>query len=143
MHAAGIAQLVRRLEAAGLASLEVEGPGLSLRLALAPRDDGSARRVLAVTATADGIDDAASGVVAKAPVAGVLRLRHPHAREPFAKLGAEVAAGRVVALLEIGTIFVPVVAQADGVLGRLHAAPDALVGYGAPLFEVFAAPGHA
>ena len=137
MRVDDVRQLARWLEEAGLAELELEGPDLRLRLVL---DGGATRAAAAPTlaiAAAD-LPDAVIGRVVSAPVAGVLRLRHPHAAASLAELGDMVAPGAVIGLLQIGLIFAPVVAPVGGMLVRILALPDDLVGFGAPLFEIVA-----
>lgn len=129
-----IRQLVAWLEAAGLSTFELEGPEVRLRLVLG--QPGSRPGAASIAVSRHDLGDAVAGCVAVAQVAGVLRLQHAVDDAPFAELGDEVAAGRVIALLQIGTIYAPVVAPVSGVLVRLLALPGRLVGFGAPLFEI-------
>ncbi|MBL8697646.1 MAG: hypothetical protein JNK67_04710 [Alphaproteobacteria bacterium] len=138
MEIGDIRQVLQWLEAAGLESIEIDGPGLRLRIARGGH--ASSGRGLTVSVTPDGLADAPAGHKVTARVAGVFRLRHPYAARPIVELGASVAAGAVIGLLQIGTIYAPVTARVAGIVGRLSAVPDSLVGYGTPLFEIFDLP---
>jgi acetyl-CoA carboxylase biotin carboxyl carrier protein len=110
-----IDQISAWLEGSGITLLELHGPAGSVRL----------------------VNDAASSRVAvTAPCVGVFLHRHPLSQAELAPPGAQVGAGQVVGLLQIGVLLVPVTAPRDGRVVARAAEHGAVVGFGAKLIEL-------
>lgn len=118
-------QLARWLAAADVDGIEIDAPGLQLRMVRGA--DGY--RV-------DTGDVAA--VAALAHCAGIFLDRHPVGADSVARPGARVRAGDLVGLLQIGLVLAPVVTPVAGTVGRALIAPGALAGYGTRLVEIIA-----
>lgn len=85
--------------------------------ATGPRRDSADR-----TVTADG--------------AGLFRPANRPGGAPLAGPGTSVAAGQVLAMLQVGAAMLPVTAPAAGRIEAVMADDGALVGYGTPLFRL-------
>jgi acetyl-CoA carboxylase biotin carboxyl carrier protein len=118
-------QVVRWLEDARIGELEVE------------RDDGRMRIVLQEgAAESPEIDADGERVIVAAEVPGLFLVQHPQHAGPIVTPGAAVRAGDVIALIQIGSIYAPVVAGIDGTVAKILAMPETLVGFGTPLLEI-------
>ncbi|MES2711525.1 MAG: acetyl-CoA carboxylase biotin carboxyl carrier protein subunit [Pseudomonadota bacterium] len=118
-----IRQIADWLAEAGLAELELTGPGTRLKLTV-----GAVR-----PADAAGPAPTLPGVVA--PGTGLFMAVHPSRDAAFVSPGQRVMAGQLVALLQVGALLQPVAAPADGIVGHCLAAPGTLVGFGTPLMD--------
>jgi biotin carboxyl carrier protein len=114
----------------GLAAIEVEEAGQSLRLVM---DRPIAASPVRAASTA-AVDDAS--VVAKADVAGHFLAAHPWRAKPFVEAGQRIQAGAIVGLVKVGLIYAPVVAPAAGVVDAVIAETGAPVGYGTPIARI-------
>ena len=129
---AEIEALLAAMERHGIERIELEDADGSLSLGLPPA-------AALVRAPASEPSDSSSGnpaPVAKATIAGRFLPAHPWRAKPFAEIGQQVAAGEIVGLVQVGCLYVPVTAPANGVVASVMAEPDALVGYGTPLFRL-------
>jgi len=70
-----------------------------------------------------------------APSVGIFHGTHPLQTAPLAEPGQRVTAGDAVALLQIGSLLVHVVAPQDGTLLEVLAEDGAAVGYGTALMR--------
>ncbi|MFO1273980.1 MAG: biotin/lipoyl-containing protein [Rubrivivax sp.] len=104
------------LQATDIGLLELRGPGttLSLRNEAAPAPE----------------------VTVAAPSVGVLLHRHPLRADDLVAPGAPVAAGQVLALLQVGPLLLPVAAPANGHFGAWLAPHGTAVGWGTPLAAI-------
>lgn len=118
-----ISTLTAWMRDAGIGELELTGPEARLRLSL---EDGA--DVVVETA-----DPAPAVEIIAAPTVGVFLHRHPMSDVPLVEVGTEVAAGRIVGLLAIGSLLVPVVAACDGILAEMTCAHGETAGYGTAL----------
>lgn len=114
--AAWIPLLTGWLAGTDLANLELDGPdGLRLRLVRAPQGGAAAGTVVchaegAAASTAAPRGASVDGSVLRAGAAGVLRLVHPLQTAPLVQPGQAVQAGQVLALLQLGSLLLPVCA---------------------------------
>ena len=114
--------------------LEIDGPGVSLRLRR-----GHAAAAVAATAAAatpPAAVESAAPPTARAPMAGVFLHRHPLQAAPLATVGETVAAGQVIGLVQAGLLLMPVVAQAAATVLALAVPHGATVGYGDTLLQL-------
>lgn len=72
-------------------------------------------------------------VLIRAPIAGVLLTRHPWRDERFTEVQSEVIAGEILAVVRIGTIYVPVTAPSDGRIAEILVPAETIVEYGTSL----------
>lgn len=151
-----IRQLASWLAASGMRSIEIGRPGTTVRLKIDDRcyfDRESDRErdedapsfsssVAGFTPEPDVRERQArqerlahtTHVTAK--TAGVFLASHPVRSTPLVAPSARVAQGEVIALLQVGHLYLPVVAPLAGRVMQRIAVPGATVGYGTPLFEI-------
>lgn len=122
-----LADLARRLAAAGIAELEVRAGPDRWRLVV----EAAPPPAVAMAARPPEAFALAAGI-------GRLRLAHPRGGRPAAE-GDAVRRGQVVAWLQAGPLLQPVLAGDDGRLGPPLLAEDALVGHGDRVFAVLPA----
>ena len=129
---ADIERLAQILQRSGVASIEIEEEGVSLRLVMEAEEQTAASPAYAVQ-----INE--GPVVAKADVAGVFVAAHPWRATPFVEPGQAIEAGAIVGLVKIGLVYVPVLSPAAGIVEAIVAEPGTTVGYGTPIVSVRAA----
>lgn len=100
---------------AGLGEIELEQPGLRLRLVF--QSTGSLHLV-------------------RSPTAGRFLDRHPARPDPFARPGDRVGARDVIGLIQIERLYRPVIAGRAGVLMRLLVETGRLIDADVPLAEI-------
>ena len=122
-----IYSLADLLDGTSIVSLTLTGQGETITL----RRDGAATPTPATV-------EAAPTLSIRSPSVGIFRTHHPMKSEPLAEPGRAVAAGDVVGLIQIGSLYVHVPAPAAGTVTASIAADGAVVGYGAPLTEFHA-----
>lgn len=127
-----IARLAQILESSGVDTIEIEEPGLALKLVLdtAARIAASASPAAATAAAGDHF------VMAKADVAGYFRAGHPWQDKPFVAPGQRIEAGATLGLVKIGLLYAPVVAPTAGIVDAVIAETGAMVGYGTPIVRI-------
>jgi biotin carboxyl carrier protein len=125
-------QVVQWLEDARIGEFEIESDDRRLHLVL----QSDVRQESPVSVTIDDGEDRGDGVIIAAEVAGTLLVQHPQHASPIVSVGGPVRAGDVIALIQIGSIYVPVVANTDGTLAKILTVPQTLVGFGTPLLEI-------
>lgn len=123
-----VRQLAQWLSGTGIDLLELSGPGRLIRL----RRNESGLHVAEPLAA----EPSSSATLVRAGSVGVLLHAHPLREQPLVRVGDEVAAGQVLALLKIGLLLLPVQAPHAGILTRVFAADQTTVGWGEPLFEL-------
>jgi acetyl-CoA carboxylase biotin carboxyl carrier protein len=124
LDAALVETLSRWLAATDIDRLDLTGPEGSLTL----------HRGGAAPPEAHTPEPAAIDVVA--PALGLFLDRHPLATRPFVELGEEVAAGELLACLQVGALLTPVRAPQAGIVAVRVPVAGALVGYGTILFRL-------
>ncbi|APO72486.1 hypothetical protein IE4872_PD01969 (plasmid) [Rhizobium gallicum] len=129
---ATIAALTDALTAAGVDGLEISRPGGQLRIVVT-KEGGT--QVARSRNAHQGLMAALSAIV-KAPMAGRFCVSHPAAPVDVKQLPHEVSDKDVIGFIRIGSVLLPISAGRSGLLTRLLAERDALVGFGDPLFEI-------
>ncbi|MBR0688181.1 hypothetical protein JQ594_19795 [Bradyrhizobium manausense] len=127
-----IARLARVLAKSGVDTIEIEEPGLTLKLVV----DTGARIAASAKPAGTATPAADNSVVAKADVAGHFLAAHPWQDKPFVAPGQRVEAGAIVGLVRIGLLYAPVVAPAAGTIDAVIAETGAMVGYGTPIVRI-------
>jgi acetyl-CoA carboxylase biotin carboxyl carrier protein len=115
--------LARKMQRSGLNSLALEGKQWSVRLTFAtttphpspvlPREDASP-----VTQ------------VIGAPLPGTLLRRHPHSQQDFVQPGQQVEPQALLAMVQVGPLYVPVLSPAKGRVQQLSPSSHTPVEYG-------------
>ncbi|MCZ4431216.1 acetyl-CoA carboxylase [Agrobacterium sp. SOY23] len=129
---ATIAALTEALTAAGVDGIEISTPKGHLRLVVSTGNSAQAASVVK-TSTAE---TAAATVIVKAPMAGRFCSSHPSALAETGHLPRAVTSADILGFIRIGSVLLPVSSGRPGVVKRRLAEPDALVGFGDPLFEI-------
>ena len=124
-----IERLAQILERSGVASIEIEENGQSLKLVMETGKPMASSSML--VAPTDPSHQAA--IVAKADVAGVFVAAHPWREKPFVEPGQAIDAGAIVGLVKVGRLYVPVLAPAAGIVDSIVAEAGAIVDYGTPI----------
>ena len=127
---AEIRQLADWLGATDLGLFELVTPGGTLWLAR-DRVTGAFVEVEGRPAVATRQASAERAVIA--PSVGVFRRAHPLDPLALPALGARVAAGQAIGLLQVGPLLLPLTAPCDGIVTAIQADEGAAVGYGQPL----------
>jgi acetyl-CoA carboxylase biotin carboxyl carrier protein len=122
MDTAELEQIAKWLRAASLSSIEIECPGYSIRISVAPTGPALPQQAPARTTTATTI--------------GAFLDRHPLRAAALAQIGANVEPGTVVGLVKNGRLLTPVIATLSGTVARILAAPGSPVDYGRPVVEI-------
>ena len=127
-----IAALAEALTAAGVDGIEISKAGVNLRLVVSKAGGAD------VTLTGSARPDLsrAPTVTVKAPMAGHFCPSHPSALIDAEHLPRSVCDQDVIGFIRIGSVLLPLSAGRSGLLTRQLAEPDALVGFGEPLFEI-------
>src|SRR5450432_2681156 len=91
-----IERLAQILERSGVASIEIEEDGQSLKLVM---ETGKSTASVLAAPTGQSHETA---IVAKADVAGIFVTTHPWRAKPFVEPGQAIEAGAIVGLVRIG-----------------------------------------
>jgi acetyl-CoA carboxylase biotin carboxyl carrier protein len=127
-----IERLAQILQRSGVASIEIQESGRSLKLVM---ETGERTRPVSALAAPTGHSHEVA-IVAKAEVAGIFIAAHPWRERPFVEPGQTIEAGAIVGLVKIGLLYVPVRSPAAGIIDEIVAKGGATVGYGAPIATV-------
>jgi acetyl-CoA carboxylase biotin carboxyl carrier protein len=125
-------EVVQWLEDARIGVFEIESDDCRLRMVL--QSDVAWGNPVSVTI--DDGEDRRDGVIIAAEVPGIFLIQHPQHATPIVPVGGLVRTGDLVALIQIGSIYAPVIASTDGILAKILTVPQSLVGFGTPLVEV-------
>ena len=128
-----IAALADALTAAGVDGLEISRPGGNLRIVVS-KEAGAAR--VSLTGDAQPGLTVMPAATVKAPMAGHFHPLHPWDSNGAERLPRTVAGEDVIGFIRIGSVLLPVPAGRSGLLAKQLVEPDALVGFGDPLFEI-------
>ncbi|MGZ9722093.1 acetyl-CoA carboxylase [Rhizobium miluonense] len=129
---ATIVFLADALTAAGVDGLEISRPDGNLRIVVSKEAGaqisltGNAQPGLAVTLA----------TTVKAPMAGHFYPLHPSDSDGAERLPRTVADEEVIGFIRIDSVLLPILAGRSGLLTKLLVEPDALTGFGDPLFEI-------
>lgn len=124
-----IAALMAQMQRGGLRELDYAAGDARLRLIAAD----PAPKAAPATAPAE---DTADPPLVRAPHLGLFRMAHPQRGAPEAAPGDPVRPGQIVAFVEAGAVFLPVITKSAGRLGACLVEDGALVGYAEPLFRL-------
>jgi hypothetical protein len=128
---ATIAFLTEALTEAGVSGLEISWPSGQLRIVIATGNEAG----IDVSVTSRLASTAQPLVVVKAPMAGHFYPGSP-SRSATADRLPSVFAADILGFLRVGPVLLPLRAGRAGILTKQLAEPDALVGFGDPLFEI-------
>jgi biotin carboxyl carrier protein len=127
-----IERLAQILERSGVASIEIEENGQSLKLVMETAKPAAPASALAASTG----PSRQAAVVAKADIAGTFIAAHPWRTKPFVEPGQAIEAGAIVGLVKIGQLYVPVLSPAAGIVDAIVAEAGATVGYGTPIVSL-------
>ena len=127
-----IAALTDALTAAGVDGLEISRPGGNLRIVVS-KESGAQVSLTRDAQPGFAVIPAAS---VKAPMAGHFYPLHSSDSEGGERLSRTVVGEDVIGFIRIGSVLLPIPASRSGLLTKQLVEPDALVGFGDPLFEI-------
>lgn len=116
--------LARKMQSSGLNSLALDGKQWSVRLTFAASPPTPAP----VTLPAAEIPSITQRI--GAPMPGTLLRCHPHSPQDFVAPGQHIVAGEVVALVQVGPLYVPVISPDSGTVQSFAAEHLSAVEYG-------------
>lgn len=126
-------QLSEWLSGTDIALLELSGPGKLIRL----RRNGAGYGAAAAPEAGDLLQvPASTTTLVRAGSVGLVLHAHPLRKDSLVRVGQPVVAGQPLVLLQIGVVLLAVPAPRAGVVSRVIAADQSLVGYGDPLVEL-------
>jgi acetyl-CoA carboxylase biotin carboxyl carrier protein len=126
-------QLSEWLSGTDIGLLELSGPGKLIRLR---RTGVGYSACAAVPPPAASESPARTATVVRAGSVGIVLHAHPLREETLVRPGQPVAAGQTLVLLKIGAVLLAVPAPRAGVVSRVIATNESVVGFGEPLVEL-------
>ncbi len=126
---ADIDALAVAMERRGIGRVEIDGADGALTLVVEPA--AAPKADLPKPLPAGAAQETA--ILARASIAGRFLSAHPWRSEPLATVGQAVAKSDIVGLVQVGPLYVPVTAPADGIVEAVLAEPGTLIGYGTPV----------
>ncbi|KAJ9430826.1 acetyl-CoA carboxylase biotin carboxyl carrier protein [Candidatus Pantoea symbiotica] len=117
--------LARKMQSSGLNSLALDGKHWSVRLTFAATPAAPAPAPATVPAAEIFPITQRIG----APMPGTLLRRHPHSQQDFVAPGQQIVAGEVVALVQVGPLYVPVISPDNGTVQSFAAEHSSAVEY--------------
>ncbi|MGV1760449.1 acetyl-CoA carboxylase [Rhizobium sp. A22-96] len=127
-----IAALTDALTAAGVNGIEISRPTGKLRIVVSKVEGAQVRLTGNTQQNLVGMPLS----IIKAPMAGRFYPSHPTASDAAMHLPRMVSEQDMIGFIRIGSILLPIAAGRSGSLTRHLAEPNALVGFGDPLFEI-------
>lgn len=119
--------LARKMQRSGLNSLALEGKQWSVRLTFAPAP--------ALPVMPTGETPPITQVIG-APLPGTLLRRHPHNQQDFVQPGQQVAPRDLLALVQVGPLYVPVLSPIKGRVQQLRVEAYSAVEYDEELLTI-------
>lgn len=132
MDSQEIKTLIDAMAASGLSEMEFSRDGWTLRMV---RAGGRAETPELPPASAAGVTETENGIQT-APLAGVLHLTPSPGEPPFAPVGARIAVGATIAIIEAMKVFIEVRAEVAGVVEAVFAKAGSDVAAGQALFRL-------
>lgn len=132
-------QLIAKLEASGLRSLELSRPGERVKLTMSDNSEVqvvNADDTVELFAAPASLQAAPAGTTVLTEAAGLFLATHPMRSKPLVEVGQSVKKNDVLGLLKIGPVYAPVTAPTDGVVTQILASDGALLGFGAPVLGI-------
>ncbi|OCJ07756.1 acetyl-CoA carboxylase [Rhizobium sp. AC27/96] len=127
-----IAVLTDALTVAGVDGIEISKPAGKLRIVVSKLEGAQ----VSLTGNTQQNPAGILPLIVKAPMAGHFCPSHPTASDAALHLPRMVSEQDVIGFIRIGSILLPIAAGRAGSLTRHLAEPNALVGFGDPLFEI-------
>ncbi len=132
MDSQEIKTLIDAMADSGLSEMEFSRDGWTLRLV---RAGGRAEASEALPSPAAPAPESDTGIQT-APLAGVLHLTPSPGEPPFAPVGARIAVGATVAIIEAMKVFIEVKAEVAGIVQAVLASAGSDVAAGQALFRL-------
>ncbi|ORM69835.1 acetyl-CoA carboxylase biotin carboxyl carrier protein [Pantoea rwandensis] len=114
--------LARKMQRSGLNSLALEGKQWSVRLTFAPMPPRPA-------AVLTKEDNSPVSQAIGAPLPGTLLRRHPYSQQDFVQPGQQVEPHDLLAMVQVGPLYVPVLSPAKGRVQQLSLSSHSPVEY--------------
>ncbi|AMG59634.1 acetyl-CoA carboxylase biotin carboxyl carrier protein [Pantoea vagans] len=127
--------VARKMRAAGLGSIELSGKNWRVRLHYNPGPPQLNAMPPALPDAASLSDSPASTAVI-APMPGKILLQHPLNDVAYARAGQQVKQDDVLALVQVGSLYLPVTSPADGTLTSIAVTQDQRVEYGSEVAQL-------
>ncbi|KAA5928055.1 acetyl-CoA carboxylase biotin carboxyl carrier protein subunit [Pantoea sp. Bo_2] len=128
-------QVAHKMRAAGLGSIELSGKDWKVRLHYNPGPPQLNAKPPALPATVS-LPDAPASTAVVAPIPGKILLQHPLNGVAFARAGQQVKQDEVLALVQVGYLYLPVTSPADGTLTSIAVTQDQPVEYGSEVAQL-------
>ncbi len=132
MDSREIKTLIDAMAASGLSEMEFSRDGWTLRMVRAGRRVEAPELPQTPAAPAPDTDTG----IQTAPLAGVLHLTPSPGEPPFAPVGAQIAVGATVAIIEAMKVFIEVKAEVAGIVQAVLASAGSDVAAGQALFRL-------
>ncbi len=132
MDSREIKTLIDAMAASGLSEMEFSRDGWTLRMV---RAGGRVEAPELPKTPAAPAPDTDTGIQT-APLAGVLHLTPSPGEPPFAPVGAQIAVGATVAIIEAMKVFIEVKAEVAGIVQAVLASAGSDVAAGQALFRL-------
>lgn len=125
-------QVARKMRAAGLASIELSGRNWMVRLHYDPTPPLHNVEPPALPSVVS-IPVAPACTAIAAPMPGKILLQHPLNNVAYARVGQQVKRDDLLALVQVGSLYLPVTSPADGTLTSIAVTQDQRVEYGSEI----------
>lgn len=128
-------QVARKMRAAGLSSIELSGKNWLVRLHCHPGLPPVSAAPSALPSVAEGAAAPACTAIL-APMPGKILLQHPLNGVAYARQGQQVKQDDLLALVQVGSLYLPVTSPADGTLVAISVTQDQRVEYGSEVAQL-------
>lgn len=122
-------QVTRKMRAAGLSNIQLSGTNWSIRLQFEPVQP-PAHDVQSAHPAATPLPVAQAPAAICAPIPGKVLLYHPINGVAFAQPGQQIKQDGLLALVQAGSLYLPVTSPADGILTAISVTQNQRVEYG-------------